>query len=386
MNYLPDGVQDFLPEEYRFKHNIEEILRKTFETSGYEEIMPPTFEYSENFSNTSGLIFDENNLYRFFDKKGNILALRPDVTTQIARIAATKYSDYPVKFCYIANVFRYDNPQVGRMREFTQAGIELIGKNHEYSDAECIAVAVESLKNVGIKDFKVDIGQVEFFKSVLAELNLKKDDEQVLKELLEQKNQSEIEYFLEKNNIKGVNFEYIVNLPLLFGDIEVIKKAKDVYKIEKAQEALGYLEHVYDMLKDYGMEDYVMFDLGMVQSIDYYTGLIFRIFVKDLGYAICAGGRYDNLLYNYGKNLPATGFAISVERAMLALQNQSVDYTKKPYSVGIIHTNENRKKAYKLALKLRKEGKIAELINNDDINYLKKKKFDEIIEIGEYDG
>ncbi|AST58119.1 ATP phosphoribosyltransferase regulatory subunit [Thermoanaerobacterium thermosaccharolyticum] len=386
MKNLPDGVQDFLPEELRFKHSIENILRKTFESSGYEEIMPPTFEYMENFSNTSGIFFDENNLYRFFDKKGDLLALRPDVTTQVARIASTKYNEYPLKFCYIANVYRYDNPQVGRMREYTQAGIELIGRNHEYSDAECISVAVEALKNIGIKDFKVDIGQAEFFKSLLDELGLARNEEQVLKELLEQKNQSEIEYFLKNNNITGHNYELIVNLPLFFGDIEIIKKAKDVYKFEKANRTLNYLERVYDILKDFGMDKYITFDLGMVQSIDYYTGLIFRIFVKDLGYAICAGGRYDNLLKNYGKDLPATGFAISVERAMLAVQNQSEKFTKKPKSVAVLCNDSSRKEAYHIALKLRNEGNIAELVIKGNEDYLKKKRFDEIIKVGVQDG
>ncbi|AFK86186.1 ATP phosphoribosyltransferase regulatory subunit [Thermoanaerobacterium saccharolyticum] len=386
MKNLPDGVQDFLPDELRFKRNIENILRNTFELSGYEEIMPPTFEYIDNFSVTSGIFFDENNIYRFFDKKGDLLALRPDVTTQVARIASTKYHEYPLKFSYIANVFRYDNPQVGRMREFTQAGIELIGRNHEYSDAECISVAVEALKNIGIKDFKVDIGQAEFFKSILCELRLTKEEEDILKGLLKDKNQSEIEYFLKYNNITGRNYELVVNLPLFFGGIDVVEDAKRVYGFESAMKALSYLERVYDILKDFGMDSYITFDLGMVQSIDYYTGLIFRVFVKDLGYAICAGGRYDNLLKNYGKDLPATGFAISVERAMLAVQSQSGITTKRPKRVAVVFDERNRKAAYDIAGRLRKQGNIAELVNIDNSEYANREKFDEIIKAGVQDG
>lgn len=384
MVYLPDGVQDFLPEEYRFKHSIEEKLRNTFIKCGYEEVMPPTFEYSGNFTGKTGLMFDENNLYRFFDKKGSILTLRPDVTTQIARIAATKLGGvYPLKLCYIANVYRYDDPQVGKMREFTQAGVELIGVNHEVSDAECIAVAIEALKNIGLEDFKVDIGQVEFFKAVLEELKLDKQNVFQLKGLLEQKNQSGIDEFLEKNNIKGLKQQYISELPLLFGGYEIIDRAKTVYKSDKAKRALDYLDRVYKILKDFGMGEYITFDLGMVQSINYYTGLIFRCFVKGIGYAICTGGRYDNLSKNFDSDMPATGFAVSVERAMLALQKQGMANIEKPYSVLIKHNERNRRHAYEYAVKLRSEGKIVEMCDKCSNEYIKRKNFDEIIDLGE---
>lgn len=384
MVYLPNGVQDFLPEEYRFKHSIEEKLRNTFIRYGYEEVMPPTFEYSSNFTGKSGLLFDENNLYRFFDKKGNILTLRPDVTTQIARIAATKLGGvYPLKLCYVANVFRYDDPQVGKMREFTQAGVELIGVNHEASDAECIAVAIESLKNIGLEDFKVDIGQVEFFKAVLDELDLDERNIQLLKNLLEQKNQSGIEEFLEKNDIEGTRRSLISELPLLFGGYEIIVRAKKNYKADKAQKALDYLDSVYGILKDFGMERYISFDLGMVQGINYYTGLIFRCFVKGIGYAICTGGRYDNLLRSFDCDMPATGFAISVERAMLALQKHGMAHVKKPYSVLIKYNENNRRSAYEYAAKLRNEGKVVEMCDKCSNEYIKRKSFDEIIDLGE---
>jgi ATP phosphoribosyltransferase regulatory subunit len=382
MYYLPDGVQDFMPDEYRLKHHIEEKLRDTFIKCGYKEVMPPTFEFYENFTGSAKL-FDENNLYRFFDKKGNILTLRPDVTTQIARIAATKCEGvFPLKFCYVANAYRYEDPQVGKMREFTQAGIELIGVNREISDAECISVAVESLKKIGLKDFKVDIGQAEFFEAVLEELNLDGLKSHRLKELLEQKNQSGIEEFLCVNHITGANYRLISELPLLFGNYDVIEKAKEIYKTEKTIKALKYLENVYEILKDYGMHDYIMFDLGMVQRINYYTGLIFRCFVKGIGYAICAGGRYDNLLKNFGKDMPATGFAISIERVMLALQKQGVRFDNEPSRICIVYSNGSREKAYKYALSLRDEGNIVELSERNNEVFCRE-KYDKIIEIGD---
>lgn len=383
MRYLPDGVHDYLPNEFRYKHRIEEIFRRTFELSGYEEVMPPTFEYNENFNCVSDFVFDENNLYRFFDKKGNVLTLRPDVTTQVARISATKYESYPLKLCYIANVFRNNDPQNGKMHEFTQAGIELLGASNELSDAECIAVAIEAIRNTGLKNFKVDIGQIDFLKAVLEELNLECSEKKVLKNLLERKNQSGIEEFLKLNEIRGKNYKYVVELPFLFGDFKIIERAKKIYKLEKAHKALEYLENVYDILQDYEMESYITFDLGMTQTINYYTGIVFRIFAKDIGYAICTGGRYDNLLKNFGKDIHATGFAINVENTMLALQNQNIDFAKEKPSVLIIYNPKRRKQAYKYALDLRKKGKIAEIIEKSQNTYFMKKTLDETIELGE---
>ncbi|EIV99655.1 ATP phosphoribosyltransferase regulatory subunit [Thermoanaerobacter siderophilus] len=380
MIYLPDGVQDFLPEEYRVKRKIEEKFREVFIKFGYQEIMPPTFEYSDNFS----VLFDENNLYRFFDKKGNILALRPDVTTQIARIVSTKLKgSFPLKLCYVANVYRYDDPQVGKMREFTQAGIELIGTNHEESDAEIITVAIEALKSIGIEDFKVDVGQVEFFKRVVEDLELQNEEINLLREFLQQKNQSAIEEFINDKGIRGKKAKFLSELPLLFGGEEVLKRVKELYDTPKLGETIDYLERVYRILKDFGMEEYISFDLGMVQNLNYYTGIIFRCFVKGIGYAICTGGRYDGLLGIFGEHIPATGFAISVERSMLALQKQKKDIIDKSWRVLIKYKENLRSNAYKKATLLRGEGKIVEMYSYEKAKHVDENSFDEIIDMEE---
>ena len=379
MIYLPDGVQDFLPEEYEFKRNIEDKFREVFKSFGYKEIMPPTFEYSENFSH----LFDENSMYRFFDKKGNILALRPDVTAQIARIVSTKLEGrYPLKLCYVANVYRYEDTQVGKMREFTQAGVELIGTNHEESDAEVIALSIEALKSTGLKDFKIDIGHAEVFGSIVRNLNLENEDVNLLRELLEQKNQSAIEDFIKQKEIKKEEAKLLQELPLLFGGKEILEKLKKE-NFKETEGVLEYLDRVYKILEDFGMKEYISFDLGMVQNLNYYTGIIFRGFVKGLGYAICTGGRYDKLLKIYGKDLPATGFAISVERVMLALQRQSKGEWVKPRRVLVRYKEEERRRAYEKANVLRKEGNVVEMYTFGRCENIDLKSFDEVVNVGE---
>ncbi|MGB9679238.1 MAG: ATP phosphoribosyltransferase regulatory subunit [Thermoanaerobacteraceae bacterium] len=380
MIFLPDGVQDFLPDEYAIKHAVEEKIRKTFISFGYKDIMPPTFEYSSNFS----VLFDENNLYRFFDKKGNILALRPDVTSQIGRIVSTKLKDkYPIKLCYVANVFRYEDTQSGKMREFTQAGVELIGLNQEESDAEVIALSIEALRTLGLKDFKVEIGQAQIFNGIIENINLGKEETIQLREFLEQKNQSAIETFIKEKKIKDDKARLLIELPLLFGDENIILKVKKLYNIPKLNDSLDYLLKVYKILKDFGLSKYISFDLGMVQNLNYYTGIIFRCFIKGIGYAIYTGGRYDNLLSVYGKNIPATGFAISIERVMLALKKQNIEILNKVPKVLIKYEEKARDNAYSKALDLRVHGKIVEIYSINRSFNIFEDDFDEIIYLEE---
>lgn len=379
--YLPDGVKDYLSDELMIKRKIEFKLRELFISWGYEEILPPSFEYYDTFKNTLRSI-DEKDIFRFFDKEGDILALRPDVTTQIARIIAARYKDDMVKrFCYITNVFRYDEPQAGRLREFTQGGIELTGIKSDEADAEVIALAIRSLNDIGIYDFKIDVGQVEFLDGFFEDLHLKDELVEKLKLYVSMKNLSGLERYLDELDIDVSVKQLLLMLPELFGGYEVLDKARAMTSNRKALDAIENLRGIYKVLKDLEMDRYVIFDLGTTQKLNYYTGIVFKGFVRDIGYGILAGGRYDNLVSNFGINRAAVGFAIGIERAMLALVKQHGDGVNLPKKTLIIYSRAKIKDAFLKAEEMRKEGKIVELALNSDSSRYDLQRYSDVVSL-----
>jgi len=386
--HTPEGVQDILINECMIKRDIESRILYTFQSYGYYEVQPPTFEFYDVFAGESGLI-EQETMFKFFDHQGRILVLRPDITTPIARIIATKYQEItpPVRLCYIGNAYRYDEPYQGaRLREFTQAGIELIGVSSPEADAEVIAVTINSLLTAGLKDFQIDIGQVAFFKGLMEQTGLAEDDIEKLRVLIDSKNSLGIEELLQGYNISPELKEMIISLPSLFGGIDVIEKAEKATVNEISKQALQNLRDVYNILLDYGLEKYISIDLGMVQSINYYTGIIFKGFTHGLGFPVCAGGRYDNLISEFGKNLPATGVAIGINRLLSALDRQKAEFNIWHVDSLISYNEEGRKIAFQIADELRRQGLSIEITlgnhaMDEIIAYAKKNKVDGIIKV-----
>ncbi|MGI6113480.1 MAG: ATP phosphoribosyltransferase regulatory subunit [Mahellales bacterium] len=327
---IPEGVQDYLVDEQYNKLLIEDKIRKIFDGFGYDEIDTPVFEYYDVFSGEDAIIDDET-MFKFFDKQGRILVLRPDMTTPIARMAATKlYSKpLPIRLSYISNVFRYDQPQSARQREFTQAGVELLGSRSPQADAEVISLAITILERVGLKNFQIELGQVEFFKSIINGMHITQQQVEEFRALIEEKNMIALEGFLDDLELPDRIRETVYMLPKLYGGMEVINKAAKLTSNTKALEALRNLESIYCLLKDGGLEQYVSIDLGMVSSLQYYTGTIFKGFTRELGFTLLGGGRYDALMENFGQSMPATGFAVGIKRILVALERQDL-LTKKP--------------------------------------------------------
>ncbi len=327
---IPEGVQDYLVDEQHNKLLIEDKIRKIFDGFGYDEIDTPAFEYYDVFSGEDAIMDDET-MFKFFDKQGRILVLRPDMTTPIARMAATKLQSkpLPLRLSYISNVFRYDQPQSARQREFTQAGVELLGSRSPQADAEVISLAITILERVGLKNFQIELGQVEFFKSIINEMHITQQQVEEFRALIEEKNMIALEGFLDDLELPDRTKETVYMLPKLYGRIEVINKAAKLTNNKKALDALKNLESIYCLLKDSGLEQYVSIDLGMVSSLQYYTGTIFKGFTRELGFTLLGGGRYDALMENFGQNMPATGFAVGIKRILVALERQDL-LTKKP--------------------------------------------------------
>lgn len=371
--YTPEGVQDILYEESFLKRNIEETIRHLFRKQGYYEIETPTVEFYDTFSADTGLTPQET-MFKFFDEQGRILVLRPDMTIPVARVAATKYRDmqYPLRFSYIGNSFRYKEMGGGRQREFTEAGVEILGVNTPESDAEVIATAIYAVRAAGIENFQVDIGQVEFFKGLMDETGLSEHDTEQMRLLIDRKDFLGIEELVERYNIKDSIRELILGLPRLFGSLDVIEKVEKITVNKRSLQALGNLKNVLDVLDDYGFSKYVSVDLGMVQSLNYYTGIIFRGFTHGVGFPILSGGRYDNLVELFGKKCPATGFSLGINMIMTALQRQKAPVDKPSVDSLVCYAKGGRKTACQICSELRKQGLSIEMdITGDSLEKVK---------------
>lgn len=319
--HTPIGLSDILPEECEKKREVENIINDVFISMGYREIETPAFEYYDVFSGGSGQISQEN-MFKFFDEKGRILTLRPDITTSIARVAATKLQDenLPIRLCYTGNVFRAEKTEGVRQREFTQSGIELLGSDTPKADAEVIIAAIEALFAVGISDFQVEIGQVAFFNGLVEQAGLSHEDTEKLRERIECKDSLGIKELTEKLHLDDEIKSLMIALPELFGDLSVVDKAdvSGLNPISKA--ALDNIRSIYKLLESYGFSDVISIDLGMLQSIDYYTGSIFKCYTHGVGFPVCAGGRYNNLVGKFGKSMSAVGVAFGINRILSALR------------------------------------------------------------------
>ncbi|MBN3376049.1 ATP phosphoribosyltransferase regulatory subunit [Clostridium botulinum] len=384
--YIPEGMKDILFEESNIKLNIEDQLRKIYKYSGFSEIISPTLEFYDVFNSNIQAISQEK-MYKLFDNLGRILVLRPDMTTPIGRITGTKMKDctYPLKLCYTGNIFRVNEKLNGKLGEITQSGIEIIGAKGIKSDVDSIVTAINALLSLGLKNFKIELGEAGFFQALIENMKIKEENLKKLKEIIRNKNYVALKKFLDEiiSKFSKNDFEIIENLPKLFGGIEIIEKAKSLTKNEKALKSLNDIYNIYKSIEDIGLGSYISIDLGMVQNIDYYTGVIFKGYVEEVGDSILSGGRYDNLIQHFGIELPATGFAINVDDIMIALKKQNTMSMDKDKKVLIFYKEEFLRKAYDFMQELKMKKIICELSLLDDdkeiLLYSKKKGIDFII-------
>lgn len=321
--HLPPGTQDYLPEECAHKRQVEDKARRSFTTWGYDEIETPCLEYMEVFRGSIG-DFESERMFKLTDGSGRILVLRPDITMPLARVAATRLSGrQPLRMFYVGNAFQFSGADAAAgMREFTQIGVELMGQEGPMADAEVIALAISVLREAGLKDFQIDIGQVLFFKGLMQEAGLTELQSEEVRRHVEDKNMLAIELMMQQAGISGSLRNRIMELPALYGGPEVLATAGRMSSNSVCRAALDYLKRTLDALSNYDVDDYVSIDLGMVQSINYYSGIIFRGISKYFGNQLLAGGRYDGLVEEFGRKLPATGFAFALKPVLIALERQ----------------------------------------------------------------
>lgn len=361
--HTPTGVNDILPEECSKKKEIENTIWSVFASIGYKEVETPMFEYYDVFEKGDGQISQET-MYKFFDEYGRILTLRPDITTSIARMASTKQTGehLPLRYCYTGNVFRAERTQGARQREFTQSGIELIGSYTPMADAEVIAAAIEAILAVGIVDFQMEIGQVAFFQGLVEQARLGSDDIERLRERIDSKDTVGIRELTEQLELDKSIKSLMIDLPYLFGGLEIIEKANVAGLNETSKKALENIKEIYQLLCEYGFEQYISIDFGMLQSINYYTGSIFKCYTHGIGFPICAGGRYDNLMGRFGTDMGAVGVAIGVNRILSAIRTMDSDTdSHTPSSTLMFAEKDAHANAYEVAFNLRANGCLVEL-------------------------
>lgn len=321
--HTPEGVRDIYGKEYANKQNIQRLFGDKLHSYGYQDIQTPTFEFFDVFSREIGTT-PSKELYKFFDKEGNTLVLRPDFTPSIARCTAKYFMDetIPLRFCYSGNNFINTNNLQGKLKETTQMGAELLGDASPEADAEMIAMLVEALLNSGLKEFQVSVGQIDYFKGLCASAQLDEETEFALREFISNRNEFGAQELLRDKKIPEKAIKALLSVNSLFGSYEILDKALEYADNMRSQKAIERLKQVYERLKIYGVDQYISFDLAMVSKYNYYTGVIFNAYTYQAGSAIAKGGRYDNLLEKFGKPAPATGFVVMIDDLVTALIRQ----------------------------------------------------------------
>jgi len=357
-NALPKGVKDFLPIRAAKIEYLTRTLQGVFQRWGFERVIPASLEYLQVLEQGLGSDLVDRTI-RFDDRQsGRMVAFSPDITPQIARIVATRMREMPLplRLSYTGRVLRHAEQQAGKDREILQAGVELIGLESLEADAEMVAMVVECFQAVGAVDFSVDLGQVEFFRGVLDSLALEGEMARRVTGAISRKDVSELRELLAELRVDERTRAEVLSLPRLFGGVEVLERAAEMVSNERSRQALATLFKVRDILKVYGVEEHVTFDLGELRGFDYHTGITLQGFLPGVGQAVCSGGRYDGLMARYGAPAPATGFTFNILELLFALDRELDSRTARGCDVLISQAGEDKVPAQKLARQLRTLG------------------------------
>lgn len=332
----PTGVKDYLPDTVAKLRRIETNVLECMHKWGYRQIITPTLEYYDTVGVASSTT--DRRLFKLLDKKGTTVVLRSEMTGPIARVVGSLLKDhpFPLRLSYHSNVFRAFEEEAGREAEFFQTGVELVGDGSADADAEVVALAIACLKAAGVRDFKIAIGHVGFLNGLFQEaLSGREEEQSALKERLLQR-----DHVGYRNLLAGYGLEDGVRSELegilrLRGGQEICEQARGLSLDRLAQDAIQHLCEVWDVLKAYGVSEHVLIDLTMIGDFTYYTGMTFEGYAADLGFPVCSGGRYDNLLKQFDRPAAATGFALKTNRM---LEVAVCDPAEELYRVLVVYT------------------------------------------------
>lgn len=349
----PLGMRDYLPEMLAKQRFVEEKLNTCMKRWGYQEILTPTLEYYDTVGEASATL--ESKLFKLLDRQGRTLVLRPDVTAPIARVASSLLKDEPrpLRLMYNTSVFRAQQNEAGRNAEFIQSGVELIGDATVEADAEVIALAVASLQAAGLTNFKIAIGHVNFMEGLLEETVAEEEQREKLKERLHNSDYVGFRQDVEALDIPADQKARLHGILKLRGGAEKLEEAEALTINGRARKAVRNLQQLWAALQAYEVTEHVIFDLNLLSSMNYYTGILFEGYAANQGWPVCGGGRYDQLLSRFGVDYPSTGFAIKMDRLLQSSELQAPQEQRKVY---IIFDQESRTAAIQKATQLRQDA------------------------------
>ncbi|MFR2776624.1 MAG: ATP phosphoribosyltransferase regulatory subunit [Anaerostipes sp.] len=364
--HTPEGVRDVYGIECGQRTKMKEKLNQVFASYGYEAIRTPGFEFFDVFNSEKGTV-SSREMFKFFDREGNTLVLRPDVTPSIARCVAKYFNEEKmgIRLSYAGNVFLNNSSYQLKLKETCQLGAELVNDDSPQADSEVIAMAIDCFLAAGLRDFRISIGEVEFFQGLtdsIAEEEVKTS----LREFILNKNYFGLMEYVETLDLSDKIKEVFLRFNELNGDVEILDQAEAMVENEISKKAIERLRKVYDILKLYGKEKYISFDLGMLNKHNYYTGIIFKGYTYGTGDAVLKGGRYDNLIEQFGKKAPSVGFAIVLDELMMAMRRQGLAMEAEHTEVMILYADSLMKDAVAKAGELRKKGRSVVLERKND--------------------
>ena len=356
---VPYGTKDILPGQMKTRRSVEDAIIRVFDKWGYDEVKTPDFEYVDTFGE-SGAKGD----FRFFDRSNNLLVLRNDMTAPIARLTATRLQggEKIKRLCYLANLYRYEEIQAGRQCEFEQAGVEMLGASGAAADAEVIVLAAAAMKAAGVERFAISLGHVDFINGLAEEAGFDAAQLRELKACLRRHDAVAMQELADSmENIRPEIKQLFADFLFLQGGPELLERIGQVVTQEKCLSALDNLRRIYALVEAYGAAEYLSFDLGLYRSLDYYTGMLFEIYLPELGYPVAGGGRYDKMMQSFGMDCPATGFALGVDRILLALERTGAVNNERGWDAFVGWSEGKLPEAIAKATALRSEGRSVKL-------------------------
>ena len=359
--YTPEGMTDLLPDTTKEKRLLEEELRQLFASMSYQEISTPGLEFYDVYA--AGSLAPQEALFKLIDEQSRVLALRFDGTVPALRMAATKFPDeaFPLRLSYIQNMFRFNESGGGRQRAFTQAGVELLGLEGTEADAEIIALAITAAKTIGLDELQVSVGQVAFTKNLFMAWGLDEEAQGKLSLLIDSRNMLGVEALSNELGLLSEQYEILAKYfdqPMTAEELQCLNKEQ---LPDAARRELQALMEVMACLADWGFADYLSVDLSLLQSMNYYTGLTFKGFTYDLGFALFSGGRYDKASEVFGKSFKATGFSMGVDLAQMALRRQGKTVTQGKRKLLLAAAQNQAGELWLSAQTLRQQGFVCEL-------------------------
>ncbi len=367
----PEGTQDLLFDECIIRRSVENTIHSIFRKSGYSELITPGLEFFDVF-NLNSRHFPQESLYKLVDSKGRLIVLRPDSTTPMARVVATRLKDapLPLRLYYNQCVYNISPLLTGRSDQIVQTGIELIGSSSKTADLEVITTAVEVLSSCHSGKFSLEIGDIGFFRELVNKLEVNDDMKEDIRSLIETKNYPALNDLLDKIGKNDITHA-LKRLPRLFGGEEVFEKASKLFRDEKIDKILDNLRSVYKDVSQLCVDGEITVDLGMVNRTDYYTGIIIKGYLEGYGEEVLSGGRYDKLIAEFGYDVPATGFAVNVN-AVSSIISKNTKVSVKPSDIIVFAEKGYEMKAVLAAQNYRKQGLTAENALSDNLDEVKK--------------